>query len=151
MPMKRFVIFILVAMTGLSVFAQYQKGQHLYSTVNRLNIRTGPGKKYPVFRFTENNTGIVKKFQLKKRQGLNIGMGVDGFFYITYLGESKNGFLHVTTGSWWFNNMVEEDMTMLDGWVAARYLRPVCKKCDGYGFTEYMGETKCPQCHGRGY
>ena len=149
--MKRIVLLIVVVMTTLCAEAQYKKDQHFYCTGNNVNIRKGPGKNYPVFTYTEYNSGAKKKFQLMKHQGLNIGMGLDGFFYITYLGQRKNGFLHVTTGSWWFNNMKEENMAFLDGWVSEKYLKPVCKSCDGYGFTEYMGEIKCPRCHGRGY
>jgi len=150
--MKRLLILLMVVMAATVANAQYKKGQHLYCTINNVNIRKGPGKKYPIFRYTRNDTGEKKYFKLPKWAGLNIGAGVDGFFYITALGERKNGFQHVTTGSWWFNNMKEEnELTIFDGWVAARYLRPVCKRCDGYGFTEYMGSKKCPRCHGRGY
>lgn len=149
--MKRLLVLLFLALLTVGVKAQYKKGQHFYCTANNVNIRKGPGKKYAVCSYTENDSGRRKYFQLRKEAGLNIGMGVDGMFYITYLGQSQNGYMHVETGSWWFNNMQEDNLMIFNGWVSAQYLRPVCNKCDGYGFTQYMGDKKCPRCHGRGY
>ena len=126
--MKRIILFCLVMFLAIGANAQYKKGQMLVCTGNNVNVRTGPGKNYPVAtisncficngrdrncHYCEGRAGR-SKFQLMKGTGL--GNCEVGDMVIEYLGQSKNGFLHIAC-----YECVEGSGG--EGWVSAQYLR----------------------------
>ena len=126
--MKRIILFCLVMFLAIGANAQYKKGQMLVCTGNNVNVRTGPGKNYPVA--TISNCFICEgrnrnctacggrpgrsKYQLMKGDGL--GECENGDIAIEYLGKSKNGFHYVSC-----YECIEGIGTR--GWVSAQYLR----------------------------
>lgn len=128
--MKRISIVLMLLFTALIVSAQ-QKGY--VCTGNYVNVRTGPGKNYPVY---DNNTS--HKRQLSKGD------------VVTDCGKKKNGFCLIQGPLEWGGDE-------RDGWVSAQYLLPVtlCPECYGYkdvnvGEIDIELET-CKKCKGKGY
>lgn len=128
--MKRIVLFSLMLLAVLSVNAQSRRG--FISTGTNVNVRTGPGKNYPV-RYYEG-----QKLQLDKGE------------VVADKGKRKNGFIYVHVNKVHFGDAVFD----YPGWVSAQYLRPVtlCPECGSLG---YVGEIEdpqdCPKCKGKGY
>mgnify|MGYP002852418135 CR=1 FL=1 len=122
---------ICVVLTAVLAANAQRKG--FICTGQTVNVRTGPGKNYPVAK---------EEFSMEKCQ-LDKGM------VLRNLGKKKNGFCYVEISS-----AITE--YYCKGWVSAQYLRPVtlCPKCDGEGYTEVegFGEGKeCKRCKGKGY
>lgn len=131
--MKKILLVCLMLLT-ISITASAQdKG--FVCTGNNVNIRKGPGKNYPVL---ENGAGTNGKLQLFKGN------------VVTDYGKRKNGFCLVSAALEWGGDERQ-------GWVSARYLRPVivCKTCFGTG-NENVGPVDinlvtCRKCKGKGY
>ena len=82
--MRRIIMLLFVSITTLTINAQ-TKG--FICTGNNVNIRTGPGKNYPVACFI----GSDEKCQLQKG------------YAVKYLGKQRNGFYYIDadlTGGW---------------------------------------------------
>ena len=128
--MKRITIILLAILSSITAMSQTRG---YISTGQNVNVRTGPGKQYPLAK--EEMSG--EKCQLDKGM-LVIDKGV-----------SKNGFRKIYISSAIYEYFCE-------GWVSEQYLKPVrlCSKCKGEGYTdvEGFGEGKeCKQCRGNGY
>ena len=107
--------------------------QGFISTGQNVNVRTGPGKQYP----------LAKEDFSEEPCQLDKGM------LVRYLGKKKNGFCYVEVSS-----MITE--YYCKGWVSAKYLRPVklCPRCNGEGYTDVEGfceGKKCTRCGTKGY
>ena len=128
--MKRILLICLMLSAMLSANAQKQG---YICTGQNVNVRTGPGKNYPLAKedFSE------EKCQLDKGQ------------LVVYMGKKKNGFFYVDVSS-----MITEYHCR--GWVSAQYLRPVklCPACNGEGYTDIEGfceGKECRRCKTKGY
>lgn len=122
----------MMMLSFIGMHAQ-KAGQGFISTGQNVNVRMGPGKKYPLAKedFSDDEC------QLDRGQ------------LVTYLGRRQNGFYLVEVSS-----MITE--YHCKGWVAAQYLKPVkiCPACKGEGYTEIEGfceGKKCRRCGTRGY
>lgn len=130
--MKRILLICVMLFAVLAVNAQ-KRTQGFLSTGQNVNVRTGPGKNYPLAK--EDFSG--EKCQLDKGQ------------LVIYLGKRQNGFCYVEVSS-----MITE--YYCKGWVSAQYLKPVkvCPACNGEGYTDIEGfceGKKCRRCGTRGY
>lgn len=130
--MKKILLICMMLMTVITVKAQ-EKG--FVCTGNNVNVRTGPGKNYPVYDVGKGTNG---KRQLFKGD------------VVRDCGQRKNGFCLVQGALEWGGDE-------RDGWVSAQYLRPVilCKTCFGTG-DENIGKVDidlitCRKCKGKGY
>ncbi len=125
--MKKITILFLLFFAVMTANAQHDG---FVCTGNHVNVRTGPGKEYPVW-----DEG---KRQLSKGD------------VVTDMKETKNGFCRVAGPLEWGGDE-------RDGWVYAQYLRPVtlCARCFGTGNANvakvdiYL--VTCPKCKGKGY
>lgn len=129
MTMKRISIIMMLLLAVMTASAQHNG---YVCTGNNVNVRTGPGKNYPVY-----DSG-TKKRQLMKGD------------VVANEGKRQNGFLLISGPLEWGGDE-------RDGWVSAQYLRPVtlCKKCFGTGDMN-IGEIDidlrtCNKCKGKGY
>lgn len=121
--MKRILLLLVMMLTFAGANAQKQG---FISTGQ--NVRTGPGKQYP----------LAKEDFSEEPCQLDKGM------LVRYLGKKKNGFCYVEVSS-----MITE--YYCKGWVSAKYLRPVklCPQCNGEGYTDVEGfceGKKCTRC-----
>lgn len=129
--MKRIVYITLLAFAVTGLKAQ---DAGYVCTGNHVNVRTGPGKNYPVY----DDNGEGPKRQLSKGD------------VVANLGEKKNGFCLVSGKLEWGGDERE-------GWVSAQYLRPVtlCPKCFGTGDMNVakvdIDLRTCNKCKGKGY
>ena len=128
--MKRMSIIMLLLFAVLSVNAQ-QKG--FVCTGNNVNVRKGPGKKYPIY-----DVEFGRKRQLFKGD------------VVSDCGKKENGFCLVVGALEWGGDE-------RDGWVSEQFLRPVilCPTCGGTK-NENIGKVDidlrtCRKCKGRGY
>lgn len=128
--MKRITIVLMLLFVMLTINAQHNG---FVCTGNNVNVRTGPGKNYPVY---DSNT--PQKRQLSKGD------------VVKNCGKKKNGFCLIQGPLEWGGDE-------RDGWVSAQYLRPVtlCPECDGYkdvNIAEIDIELEtCEKCNGKGY
>lgn len=123
----------LIFLMLFSVMAANAQKKGFISTGQNVNVRTGPGKNYPLAK--DDFSG--DKCQLDKGQ------------VVINLGRKQNGFCFVEVSS-----MITE--YHCKGWVSAQYLRPVklCSYCNGEGYTEIEGfgeGKKCRRCGTKGY
>jgi len=130
--MKRLLLICMMMLSVIAIHAQRAR-QGFLSTGQNVNVRTGPGKNYPVAREDFSD----EKCQLDKGQ------------LVTYLGKRQNGFCYVEVSS-----MIYE--YHCKGWVSAQYLKPVklCPNCNGEGYTDIEGfdvGKKCKRCKTLGY
>lgn len=96
--MKRFVLLIALFTTlGMSAQAQTE----YICTGDNVNVRTGPGKNYPVIQGTGGH--CKGKIQLFRGDRL------------TYTGETRNGFMKMEGTECWPKGY---------GWVSSQFLRP---------------------------
>ena len=130
--MKRLITMLLFMLAVTAVNAQ-QRG--FVCTGNHVNVRTGPGKNYPV---------VGTDFNAKDKVQLMKGT------VVTDEGKRKNGFCLIGQGLEWGGDE-------RGGWVSAQYLRPVilCPTCGG-SKNENIGEIDidlitCRKCKGKGY
>ncbi len=128
--MKRLSIVLISLFVMLTAYAQ---NDGYVCTGNYVNVRTGPGKNYPVY-----DSDTDHKRQLSKGD------------VVKNCGKKKNGFCLVQGPLEWGGDE-------RDGWVSADYLRPVklCPQCDGYKDVN-DGEVDinlvtCDKCNGKGY
>ncbi len=144
--MKKLFSFCLILFLAFNANAQ-KKGTFMACTGDHVNVRTGPGKNYSVM-------GGEYKCQLNKGDGTwEEYVGWDGelpFCSIMYLGQKRNGFMHVEISG--------EGRDWGPCWVSAQYLKPVCAACKGVPkkFDNFMADNprllwKCKRCNGRGY
>ena len=128
--MKRLSTILILLLVVLTASAQHNG---FVCTGNNVNVRTGPGKNYPVY---DSNTD--HKRQLSKGD------------VVSNKGKRKNGFCLIQGPLEWGGDE-------RDGWVSAQYLRPVtlCPKCKGYkdiNIAEIDIElATCDKCNGKGY
>ena len=128
--MKRIAMMIMLLMITLSVGAQNLKG--FISTGQDVNVRKGPGMRYPVI---DSEWG---KIQLDKGE------------VVCDMGKSKNGFRQVSVTKLIFGSVVNE----YEGWVSSKYLRPVkvCSECYGTGYVGEIEDMKsCEKCKEKGH
>ena len=130
--MKRFAIFIMLLMGAFTAYAQHNG---FVCTGNNVNVRTGPGKNYPVYDYNKE-TGY-------KRQIFKGDVVADE-------GKRKNGFCLISGPLEWGGDE-------RDGWVSAQFLKPVtiCPECGGtknvnVAEVDISLET-CKKCKGKGY
>jgi len=128
--MKRILLLLVMMLSFAGANAQKQG---FISTGQNVNVRTGPGKQYP----------LAKEDFSEEPCQLDKGM------LVRYLGKKKNGFCYVEVSS-----MITE--YYCKGWVSAKYLRPVklCPRCNGEGYTDVEGfceGKKCTRCGTKGY
>lgn len=129
--MKKFLAISLMLLSALTVSAQ-KRG--FISTGTNVNVRTGPGKQYPL---AKDEFAGEEECQLAKGQ------------LVKDLGRSKNGFRYVEVSSMNFEYYCK-------GWVSEKYLRPVrlCPACKGEGYTDVEGfdtGKPCKRCSSKGY
>lgn len=118
-----FAIFVFCGM-AISVEAQ----TYYRCTGDKVNVRSGPGKKYSVLRC--------------EYQGMNEPQQMMKGHVVKYLGKKRNGFMYV-------EDAVDYLWTAFGkGWVSAQYLKPAskCTSCKGKGRLN----KKCPECGGQG-
>lgn len=128
--MKRILLICMMLFTVMAVNAQTRKG--FISTGDRVNVRKGPKKTYPVIIWEGN------KLQLDKGET------------VSDKGKRKNGFCYVNVCKVVFGSAIFS----YDGWVSAQYLRPVtlCPECDGLGYVGDIEDmTECPKCKSKGH
>ena len=130
--MRRLSIIFILLFAVITVNAQ-QKG--FVCTGNNVNVRTGPGMDYPIY---DQDRADGKKRQLFKGD------------VVLDCGQRKNGFCLIVGALEWGGDE-------RDGWVSAKYLRPVilCPTCNGTK-NENIGEIDidlitCRKCKGKGY
>ena len=97
--MKRILLLLVMMLSFAGANAQKQG---FISTGQNVNVRTGPGKQYP----------LAKEDFSEEPCQLDKGM------LVRYLGKKKNGFCYVEGSS-----IITE--YYCKGWVSAKYLRPV--------------------------
>ena len=105
--MKRFAIILMLLM---GVFTAYAQHNGFVCTGNNVNVRTGPGKNYPVYDYNKE-TGY-------KRQIFKGDVVADE-------GKRKNGFCLISPecGGTKNVNVAEVDITL-----------DTCKRCKGKGY-----------------
>ena len=130
--MKKILLTGVLLLAALSVKAQ-ERG--FVCTGNHVNVRTGPGKNYPVV-----GTDVNPKDKVQLMKGT----------VVTDEGKRKNGFCLIGQGLEWGGDE-------RGGWVSAQYLRPVilCPTCGG-SKNENIGEKDiylidCRKCKGKEY
>lgn len=130
--MKKIAMICMLLLAATVASAQ-ERGY--VCTGNNVNVRTGPGKNYPVY---DAGKGTNGKRQLFKGD------------VVADKGKRKNGFCLIQGALEWGGDE-------RDGWVAAQYLRPViiCPTCEGTK-SENIGKVDidlidCRKCKGRGY
>ena len=128
--MKRIVMISMMMLMTLAVGAQNLKG--FISTGQDVNVRKGPGMRYPVI---DTEWG---KIQLDKGE------------VVCDKGKTKNGFRHILVTKLIFGSVVNE----YEGWVSTKYLRPVnvCPECYGTGYVGEIEDIKpCEKCKEKGH
>ena len=144
--MKRLILLCLMSFIMTGIQAQ-KRGTYMACIGDHVNVRTGPGKNYPVM-------GGEYKYQLNKGDGTwEDYVGWDGELpgcSIKYLGQTRNGFMYV--------DICGEGCDWGQCWVSAQYLKPVCSACNGTPkrYDDFMADHprllwKCKRCNGRGY
>ena len=128
--MKRIFLISMMLFAVLSASAQNMRG--FISTGDNVNVRKGPGTRYGI---VQGDGGNIQLFKGE---------------VVAYKGKKKNGFCYIHV------NRVEPGTAYFDydGWVSARYLRPVtvCSQCEGTGYTGDIEEMQgCEKCSGKGY
>ncbi len=130
--MKRFAIFLMLLMGAFTAYAQHNG---FVCTGNNVNVRTGPGKNYPVYDYNKE-TGY-------KRQIFKGDVVADE-------GKRKNGFCLISGPLEWGGDE-------RDGWVSAQFLKPVtiCPECGGTKNVNVaevdISLDTCKRCKGKGY
>ncbi len=130
--MKRIVMTFVMLLTVLAMNAQKQNLKGFVSTGQNVNVRKGPGMKYPVI---DSEWG---KIQLDKDE------------VVADNGKMKNGFRYVTVTQVIFGSVIN----IYEGWVSAKYLKPVnrCPECLGMRYTgEIEDLEQCEICKGKGF
>jgi uncharacterized protein YgiM (DUF1202 family) len=128
--MKRLLFVMMLLLATMAVNAQKDG---FVCTGNNVNVRTGPGKNFPIYDIDTGN-----KRQLSKGK------------VVANCGKKENGFCLVRGPLEWGGDERE-------GWVSAQYLRPVtlCAKCFGTGNMNISKDEidlrTCNKCKGKGY
>ena len=120
----------MMLLMTLAVGAQNLKG--FISTGQDVNVRKGPGMRYPVI---DTEWG---KIQLDKDE------------VVCDKGKTKNGFRHISVTKLIFGSVVN----VYEGWVSTKYLRPVnvCPECYGTGYVGEIEDMKpCEKCKEKGH
>ncbi len=120
----------MMLLMTLAADAQNLKG--FISTGQDVNVRKGPGMRYPVI---DSEWG---KIQLDKGE------------VVCDKGKTKNGFRHILVTKLIFGSVVNE----YEGWVSTKYLRPVnvCPECYGTGYVGEIEDMKpCEKCKEKGH
>ena len=128
--MKKIAMISMMMLMTLAVGAQNLKG--FISTGQDVNVRKGPGMRYPVI---DTEWG---KIQLDKGE------------VVCDKGKTKNGFRHISVTKLIFGSVVN----VHEGWVSTKYLRPVnvCPECYGTGYVGEIEDMKrCEKCKEKGH
>ena len=133
--MKRILMLFLVVISTMAVYAQ-SKG--FISTGQNVNVRTGPGKNYPV------DSSWGPRIQLSKGD------------IVSYEGKTKNGFHYVRIVKYRGSFLSGDISNTNSGWVSSQFLSPVkiCNSCGGSGedYNSSIGALDtCRKCRGKGY
>ena len=133
--MKKIVWMCVLWFTAISINAQKAQQRGYVCTGNNVNVRTGPGKSYPIY---DGGYGPGGKRQLFKGD------------VVLDCGKKKNGFCLIIGALEWGGDE-------RDGWVSAQYLRPVilCPVCDGTKSENISKDEidliNCRNCKGKGF